>query len=728
MGVDDGVRRLPSSGSAELRVGGEAPLGARVPRERLDDPLSPVPAQSLAEFRVGEDLGEPRAQLSDVSRLDQEARHTVLHDLGQPADPARDHGRAARHRLDRRKAQELGNRDVSPVARPVYRRQRDGARLAVERGKVRVGDGAEELDAALGSEPPKQRRVVAFRRVRVVPGRADDPQLGVLRERLDQAVDALVRGQPSDEDDAAATVVTVGVEAIRVGAAVDDAGLPCRRAEVARRIGRYREKAVEEPREQPSPVSSAEPVVGDGRRESADARVHGRDSARRASEVVGVDDIGAGQRVTEPERQRVCRVPAEGRNRPEDADAQPAGIAPRLRSRPEADELAIDVARERATELERVALAAPEEPRRAEERRSDVDDPHLVLPLVTLGDPRRLSGGYLYHLRMADAAAAHGARIAFVSFPERTFPLGALRGLAVLQQVKEHGGHAVLLDSIAAALAAPALATGRFDVPVVGVLHQPPGGIDHGPVRARVQALLDRLAWRRADLLIAASDHLAEQLVAAGFAQSRVRVVPPGRDVAPAPRGPAPDLRDGRRAAFLTVANWFPRKGILELLEALAQLPVDAATLHLAGDESGDPRYAARVRSRLAEQDLRGRVVVHGRLARERVDALYRAADVFVLPAYREPYGTVWGEAMALGLPVVGWRAGNLPYLADDGREAILVQPGDVEALARALLRLALDEETRIALGAAAERRALRRPTWDESAALFFAAIREVLR
>ena len=56
--------------------------------------------------------------------------------------------------------------------------------------------------------------------------------------------------------------------------------------------------------------------------------------------------------------------------------------------------------------------------------------------------------------------------------------------------------------------------------------------------------------------------------------------------------------------------------------------------------------------------------------------ALYRDADVFVLPSLREPYGTVYGEAMAAGLPVVGWRAGNLPHLAGHGREGLLVEPG----------------------------------------------------
>jgi glycosyltransferase involved in cell wall biosynthesis len=351
----------------------------------------------------------------------------------------------------------------------------------------------------------------------------------------------------------------------------------------------------------------------------------------------------------------------------------------------------------------------------------------LVLPLITLGDPRRVSGGYLYHQRMSDAASAHAARIIFLSFPEWSFPVAALRGAAVLRRSEELRASAVLVDSIAAALAAPALAVRRYRVPVIGVLHQPPGGIDHGIVRARAQAPLDRLALRQADILIAASDHLAEQLVEAGFARSRIRVVPPGRDVAAPPKGPVQDLRRGRRAAFLTVANWLPHKGILELLEAFARLPADAAMLHLAGDESADARYAARVRSRLTEADLSGRVVAHGPLSHENVAGFYQAADAFVLPAARETYGTAWGEAMAFGLPVVGWRTGNLPYLAEDEREGLLLEPGDVEALSQALLRLALDRDVRARLGAAAKRRALARPTWEDSAARFFAAIRECL-
>ena len=328
---------------------------------------------------------------------------------------------------------------------------------------------------------------------------------------------------------------------------------------------------------------------------------------------------------------------------------------------------------------------------------------------------------------MAEAAPRHGARIVFLSFPERRFPLAALTAPAVFARARELGSHAILLDSIAASLAAAWLAVRPRPVPLVAVLHQPPGGIDHGPWRARAQARLDLLAYARAELLLVASDLLAAEVAGAGIAPERLRVVPPGRDVPATPEDARPDLRHGRRAAFLCVANWLERKGILELLDAFGRLEPGAGTLHLAGDEGSEGGYGARVRARLAEPDLAGRVVVHGRLSREDVAALYAAADVFVLPAFREPYGTVWGEAMACGLPVVGWRAGNLPYLADDRREGLLVPPGDVDALSRALGELAADEELRTALGDAARRRALSRPTWEDAAAAFFGAVRSAV-
>jgi len=350
----------------------------------------------------------------------------------------------------------------------------------------------------------------------------------------------------------------------------------------------------------------------------------------------------------------------------------------------------------------------------------------LTIGLLTLGDPGRLTGGYLYHQRMAAAAGDHDAHIVFTSFPVYPFPLPALRAGQVLREARRSGADLVLVDSIVAAFLAPWLVTHRFDCPLAAIVHQPPGGIDHRWLRTRVQSVADLGTYRRMRRLLVASDALVVTFTARGFPRQRVRVVAPGRDVAPASGAAGEDLREGRRAALLSVGNWVPRKGLLPLLDAFARLPAETATLHLVGDDVADPTYAEQVRARLSRRDLAGRVWVHGPVTKERVGVLYRCADVFVLPSLREPYGTVYGEAMAAGLPVVGWHAGNLPHLARDGREGLVLAPGDIDGLTGAMGRLATDEDYRAELAAGARRRAQSFPTWQQTAARFFAELRDL--
>ena len=267
----------------------------------------------------------------------------------------------------------------------------------------------------------------------------------------------------------------------------------------------------------------------------------------------------------------------------------------------------------------------------------------------------------------------------------------------------------------------------RPNGPVAAILHQPPGGIGQPVVRTALQRPLDRAFYRRCDLLMAASRSLGTELVELHrIPAERVRVVEPGCDVAAGDATPM-DLRRGRRAALLCVANWSPNKGVLELLEALAGLPEDHVTLHLAGREDVDGAYATAVRARMAQSDLGDRVVAHGPLDRRAVADLYANADGFVLPSSVETYGTVYGEALAAGLPTIGWRAGNLPNLVTDGQEGCLVTPGDVDRLRAVLERLAVDDAWRAQLAAAARRRGESLPTWDAAADAFFGALRSLV-
>src|ERR671935_1343939 len=115
----------------------------------------------------------------------------------------------------------------------------------------------------------------------------------------------------------------------------------------------------------------------------------------------------------------------------------------------------------------------------------------LVIALLTLGDPEKLTGGYLYHRRLAALAPQHNARIEFVSIPERPFPLAVLDAPAALRRARQPGVDVLVLDSIAAAFVGPLLAWQAAKrvhfaprpptLPLAAMLHQPPGGIDHAP-------------------------------------------------------------------------------------------------------------------------------------------------------------------------------------------------------------------------------------------------------
>jgi glycosyltransferase involved in cell wall biosynthesis len=355
--------------------------------------------------------------------------------------------------------------------------------------------------------------------------------------------------------------------------------------------------------------------------------------------------------------------------------------------------------------------------------------------LLTVGDPNRVTGGYLFHRRLADRAPDHGAEVRFVSIPDLPLPWATAAGLVWLLAPETRNADVLVLDSIAATAAAPWL--GHVRAPIVGMLHQPPGGIDAPHVQRRFRMPFDRRAYRACEMLMVASDWLAGELQATGLPADRIRVVSPGKDLDVAASSSTglggvggidrASLRRDRLMAVICVANWLPRKGILELLEAIAGMPDAVATLHLVGDTATPGPYAGRVRERIGRADLRDRVVLHGLIGQAAVHRLYLAGDAFVLPSFEEPYGTVWGEAMAAGLPVVGWRAGNLPFLADHDVDGLLVPVGDIRALRAEIERLARDEALRERLGHAAQVRAAARPTWDQTAARFFAIIHELL-
>ena len=188
---------------------------------------------------------------------------------------------------------------------------------------------------------------------------------------------------------------------------------------------------------------------------------------------------------------------------------------------------------------------------------------------------------------------------------------------------------------------------------------------------------------------------------------------------------------DGR-FLFLTVGGIEPRKGSLELLEALASLKnvLDPPPLlAVVGGHSFQDHapYRAAAMERAGQLGLTGDdVTVLGTVPDAEMPGWYRAADAFVFPSVKEGFGLVVLEAMATGLPVV---ASDIPVFLEflhDG-EALLPAAGDAAALAAAMRVVVTDAAERSRLAAAGPGVA-QRFTWERTARQHLAFYERILR
>ncbi len=150
------------------------------------------------------------------------------------------------------------------------------------------------------------------------------------------------------------------------------------------------------------------------------------------------------------------------------------------------------------------------------------------------------------------------------------------------------------------------------------------------------------------------------------------------------------DIPDGSRV-LMTASVLRSGKGIQHLIAVLPSI-VDAApdtTVVIVGDGP----YAANLHALVAESPVGHHVRFLG--MRHDLEDLLPAADIFVHPTLGDVLPTAIMEAMAVGLPVVASDTGGVPELVRHGETGLLVEPGDREALADALISLLIDRSRR---------------------------------
>ncbi len=231
---------------------------------------------------------------------------------------------------------------------------------------------------------------------------------------------------------------------------------------------------------------------------------------------------------------------------------------------------------------------------------------------------------------------------------------------------------------------------------------------------------IERNALQAADRVITLSENLKRQLIEEHrIPAQRIEVLPPGVDTGRFSPGPADqdllrefDLKEDDQI-ILTIGRLSPEKNLEFLLRAFARLKLPRAALVIVGDGGQLNRLERLAR----ERGISDRTRFAG--LREDPERFYRIARIFVLPSREEPFGQVYLEAMASGLPCLGLR--NRPGLTrvateeiiTDGQDGFWVEPDAEDDLTAKMELLLNDDDLRRRLGSAARRSCLARYSWQ---------------
>jgi teichuronic acid biosynthesis glycosyltransferase TuaC len=254
-------------------------------------------------------------------------------------------------------------------------------------------------------------------------------------------------------------------------------------------------------------------------------------------------------------------------------------------------------------------------------------------------------------------------------------------------------------------------------VPLVVSVHG--GDLSYAAARsARGRATVARVL-RSADAVVANSDVTRRGIDALTGPLARLQVIHPGADLPPAAG------ERHRQPTLVTVAHLEPHKNQASVIRALAALAGRHPRLRYELIGKGPDRE--NLEELAGSLGVASRVSFRGPLSHDAALAELGRCHVHVMPSIHDAFGVAHVEAMAAGLPAIGGEGTGAEDIARAGEGMVLVPPGDLTALARAIERLVADESERSRLGQAARRTAAEHFSWAANADETVALYREIL-
>lgn len=140
-------------------------------------------------------------------------------------------------------------------------------------------------------------------------------------------------------------------------------------------------------------------------------------------------------------------------------------------------------------------------------------------------------------------------------------------------------------------------------------------------------------------------------------------------------------------------------KGLVELVSALGVLNKieNKYTLDIVGWEGNQNKPIQKKLIEIALQNgQQEKLIFHGKMAvGEELNRMYRQSDIYIIPSYHEGFPrTIW-ESMANSCPVIASKVGSIPYFLNDGSDALLIEPKNIDQIVKAVEKVIFNTELR---------------------------------
>jgi 1,2-diacylglycerol 3-alpha-glucosyltransferase len=235
----------------------------------------------------------------------------------------------------------------------------------------------------------------------------------------------------------------------------------------------------------------------------------------------------------------------------------------------------------------------------------------------------------------------------------------------------------------------------KFGYKLIAELHHPTINFDFFIQKMLLPFVAYLLRWKSSsvDAFITHTDLERNWLISKGIDRERIKVIKPPMISSQLISLQEESLSIGDYSAdLLYLGRIVPKKGLHVLLKALSL--VKDANLVVAGSAEGG--YIRKLRKFAEDAGIRERIRFLGPIAERDKLRLITSHKVLVCPTLADYHPIVLVEAQALGVPVVATRVGAIPKIVMDGETGLLVEPNNVQGLAKAIETLLNNDALRL--------------------------------